>query len=208
MSLPSTEKIRVPIIIALLAGETVGLIYFFGHPEFIRFFLWSLIGICSAVKLLSRDWTKDAGSFFLEIVYSIGPGLLALRYWNVGDRLSSFILASIFAVGALTLFRGAVRSRAPIDSDRILERLVRWAMPINFIGPVIGLTLELIGYGFVAFRTWTQTAPAFWIAVVLFFALMHAFAVVVIVFAFFNREKLLSEAKDSLNTAVNQGGRA
>ncbi len=125
-------------------------------------------------------------------VYVILLLLMALRYWHVGDRVSSSTLAVLFLYGAANVASRFLNRRQPPGEFK--ERHIYIFLAAFAIHAAI--------FGFVAIRSWQRDGSLFWSGLCWTVALADAFFgtfVVVMYFCFRKRAGAITTQTSQLS---------
>jgi len=101
MKLPTIAKLRIPILLALVIGEAVGLLYFRGQPTFYRFVVRSVLVFLYIIPALWLDFMRRIKVKYLEfLLIPMGFSSVAVT-WKDGDFVAAvtFGVILIFYIG-------------------------------------------------------------------------------------------------------------
>jgi len=90
----------------------------------------------------------------IAVVLEILLCLMALRYWNMGDRASSIALAVLFFYGVWNVSLRILRRHAPPGE------LKSWHVYLALVLSAINVAI----FGFVGIRSWRRDDALFWVA--------------------------------------------
>lgn len=151
MKLPEVAKLRIPMLLLLAVGETVGLAYFRGHRIFELFAALSTTGILLIVPLLWVDWMQRKGvpyfPFFV-LAFSFDGGMAS---WHRREMIFLAFWAAMF-LSLATLI--AVKLARSADQAQQEANLAAIRARGQEFGPV---SRNLVG-----FVAWLMLALSFW----------------------------------------------
>jgi hypothetical protein len=162
----SVNSIRPIASVALVAGETFTLIYFYPRRDFNERAFFSLLIFFSAFNLLFENWKPIRRTRGLRRIRGLGfvilalLCLIALRYWIAGDHISAMALAAIPGLAASSplvrlSWRPAIRDWHQIMQDKkIATKLIALV-----IGTLSFITLDIM---MIAARSWILALSTFW----------------------------------------------
>lgn len=113
-ALPGPGGIRIPIMIALVLGQTIGLVRFLGNPSFLRLLGFCVISTAVNAAPLWIDWFQRRGVEPLWLAL-LAYGLVPKRYdWmaqHTVDNVFYIVFAAIVLI-AIAFFFASVWLRA------------------------------------------------------------------------------------------------
>jgi hypothetical protein len=202
MKLPSLGQLRIPILLSLAVGECLGLIHFYGHRSFAEFVFVSWSVILFVDFLLSADWSKKRGYSFAGSLISACIVLVALRYWNAGDRISSVLLVSVPVFKASRIGRKLFSPTNPVGS-------FSWKLhPRDTFGTIAVLFIPILVSWLVVIRSWVYLSSMFWAVFASSLALFITFLVAFMAFLNIKSQRRSCNANDPLKTVADHRGRA
>jgi hypothetical protein len=110
MKLSTIAEIRIPILLAMAVGETVGLFLCYGHRSFGPFLILSLWAIFLAISLLWIDWIRRRGVPYYNVFSTIMFGFFALGSWVTGEHIFALLFAGMSLLGLISIPRKLFRS--------------------------------------------------------------------------------------------------
>jgi hypothetical protein len=174
----SVNSIRALASAALVAGETLTLVYFYPRRNFNEHAFFSLLIFFSTLNLLFENWKPIRGTRGLGFVVLILFCLIALRYWVAGDHISAMALAAISGLAALAplirLCWSAMHQSHQIKQDKKIAT--------KYVALIIGvLSLVTSDFMIIAARSWILALSTFWSILSSLLALFSLLVSVVIV---------------------------
>jgi hypothetical protein len=209
MKLPTITKVRIPVLLALAVAEAFGLLHFYGQRSFVNFVFLSLSGILLINTLLLTDWvwTKQRKYRVAVIAFPMIAVLVALRYWNAGDHISSVSLA-FYEVLKGTILRKLFSTVAPIAIERDpIDAAHGKIIPRDLFARIVCFSLGLFVSWLVAIRSWVYLSSEFWAVLASILALIGT----LVAFTYFLsiiRERFSCKTNTSDESVTDQGGRA
>jgi hypothetical protein len=204
-------KLYYPILLVLAVCEVVGLFYFHGQQNFVEFVFLSLSGIFLISSLLSTNWSwvKKRKFRYIGIAIPMSFAIVALRYWNAGDQISSVLLV-LFPIVIATnncISRKIISHTTP--KNQVLQEVVRRNISLrDLYGTIECFSAPLFVLTFVAIRSWTYLTSTFWAVFVSTLALFHLFMIPFAIYLYFWNQQRSGNADLSSNPVTNEGGRA
>jgi hypothetical protein len=112
MKLPAIERIRIPILLAIVIGEAIGLLYFYGQPALLRFVFRSILAFLILVPALWPDFMRRFKATYYEFLL-IPMGLSAISsLWKDRDFGAAVTFGAVLVICiALFMRRVYIASR-------------------------------------------------------------------------------------------------
>lgn len=161
----SVNSIRPLASVALVAGETFTLVYFYPRRDFDEHAFFSLLIFFSAFNLLFENWKPIPRTRGLRRIRGLGfvilvlLCLIAFRYWVAGDHISAMALAAIPGLAALAPLRRLCWPSAMRDWHQITQDK---KTATKFIASIIGvLSFVTLDFMIIAARSWILALSTF-----------------------------------------------
>jgi hypothetical protein len=197
-------KFRVLIILALTIAAALILLHFHGQPNFFKLSFLSLAVILLINSFLATNWTwvKERKSRYAGIAIPMSIVLVALRYWEAGDRISSVLLVSHPVILALGISRRLFR---PIDPRWTYD----WGLePRDTLATVTHHFVPILVWLIVAVRSWLFRSSVWWAVLASTVAIVQLFMVVFMAYLSRKSQRISCNANDPSKAAPDHGGRA
>jgi hypothetical protein len=206
MKFSNADEIRISILMALIIGETVGLLHFYGQPTFSQFIILSLAGITLTIPLLWLEWIQRRGVSYFGIFFAIWCYAAMTAWWNEGGQFERmFDRVLIVGLPIWIMVKVLRKLLRPLDLDQQEAFLITNRAEDKRIGRIARNTVGLIACLLLSLGMVSGRASALWTIPLSLPVIWFTWR---IIFHLFYDQQISVDEKVRSDVVTDSGGRA